>query len=100
LGQGGYGTVFLAKKKLPGGPEQLCAIKSVKKKRFARLTSICQAKTEREAMILASGHPFIVTLHSCFQNKVHLFFVMDYVSEEDIRDQLEEAVTFSETRTL
>ena len=70
LGQGGFGTVVLAKKKLPGGPEQLYAIKAVKKKRFSWLCSICPAMGEREVLILASGHPFIVTLHSCFQNKV------------------------------
>jgi serine/threonine protein kinase len=31
LGEGAFGTVVLAKGNLPGGPEQLCAIKALKK---------------------------------------------------------------------
>jgi serine/threonine protein kinase len=75
LGKGGFGTVFLAKRKLPGGPGQLYAIKAVKNKRAARTSSISAILAEEEALILASGHPFITALHSYFQNNGCLHFL-------------------------
>ncbi|GFG36123.1 hypothetical protein Cfor_04768, partial [Coptotermes formosanus] len=69
LGKGAFGTVLLAKRKLPGGREQLCAVKALKKKRFTRFSSISSTIAEKEALILASEHPFITSLYSCFQNK-------------------------------
>jgi serine/threonine protein kinase len=99
LGQEGFGKVVLAKKKLPGGPEQLYAIKAVEKKGLTTLSRFRQAMVEKDAMRLASGHPYIVTLHSFFQNKRHLFFVMDYLSEGGLRQQLKQAGIFSKTRT-
>jgi novel protein kinase C epsilon type len=74
LGKGSYGTVVLAKRKLPAGHEQLCAVKALKKKCVTRFASICATIAEKEALILASGHPFITSLYSCFQNKVYLNF--------------------------
>jgi serine/threonine protein kinase len=96
VGEGGFGTVVLAKKELPGGSEQLCAIKALRK---TGLNSISMAMDETKAMMLASGHPFIVTLHSCLQSKAHFFLVMDYLSEGNLAQQLEVAGKFSEART-
>jgi len=73
LGEGGFGTVVLAKGKLVGGPEQLYAIKALKK-RGINSSNICEIMAEKEALMLTSGHPFITTLYSCFQNKNHIFF--------------------------
>ena len=75
LGAGAFGMVLLAKGRLPGGPEELYAIKAIKKQRIARSEkAIAQAIAEKEALILTSGHPYITTLHSCFQNEVRLNF--------------------------
>ena len=74
LGAGAFGMVFLAKGRLPGGPEELYAIKAVKKQHIVRSKIIAQAIAEKDALILTSGHPYITTLHSCFQNEVHLNF--------------------------
>jgi hypothetical protein len=72
LGKGGFGTVVLIRGKLPGGPEQLYAMKAVRK-RGITTSNICEIMTEKEALVLTSGHPYITTLYSCFQNKDHLF---------------------------
>jgi hypothetical protein len=74
LGEGGFGTVVFARGKLPGGPEQLFALKALKK-RGITTGNICEIMAEKEALMLTSGHPFIMTLYSCFQNKDHIFFL-------------------------
>ena len=82
LGEGAFGTVVLAKGKLLGGPEELYAIKALKK-RGIDSSNICEIVTEKQALMLTTGHPYITTLYSCFQNKEHLFFVMEYLSGGD-----------------
>jgi serine/threonine protein kinase len=98
LGEGAFGTVVLAKGNLRGGPEQLCAIKALKKRGITS-SNICEIMAEKEALMLTSGHPFITTLHSCFQNSDHIFFVMEYVSGGDLQEQLNELQVFCERRT-
>jgi serine/threonine protein kinase len=95
LGEGGFGRVVLAKGKLPGVPEELYAIKAIKKRGITS-SNICMIMAERKALMLTSGHPFITTLYSCFQNKEHIFFVMEYMSGGDLRDQLDKVEFFSE----
>jgi len=97
LGKGAFGTVVLAKGKLPGGPEQLYAIKALEKRSITSST-ICEIIAEKEALMLTSGHPFITTLYSSFQNKDHIFFVMEYMSGGDLKGQLDEVQAFSEKR--
>jgi novel protein kinase C epsilon type len=97
LGKGAFGTMVLAKGNLPGGPEHLCAIKALKKRRI-NSSNICKVMAEKEALILTSGHPFITTLYSCFQNK-DIFFVMEYMSGGDLKKQLDEVEVFSEKGT-
>jgi serine/threonine protein kinase len=73
LGAGAFGTVVLARGKLPGAPEQLYAMKALKKRNFTA-RKICEIMIEKEALMLTSGHPFVTTLYSCFQNKACLNF--------------------------
>ena len=98
LGEGAFGTVVLTKGKLPGGSEQLYAIKALKKRSITSST-ICEIMAEKEAFMLTSGHPFITTMYSCFQNTEHLFFVMEYMSGGNLKEQLDEVQFFSEKRT-
>ena len=74
LGEGGFGKVILAKKKSSDGREQRFAIKVLKKSHIVSCCSVTYVVTEKEALVLASGHPFITTLYSCFQTKVILNF--------------------------
>jgi serine/threonine protein kinase len=98
LGAGGFGTVVLAKGNLLGGPEELYALKAVKK-RGVTCRNVCYIMVEKEALMLTSGHPFITTMYCCFQNKEHLFFVMEFMSGGNLRDQLDKVMFFSEKRT-
>ena len=98
LGEGAFGTVVLAKGNLPGAPEQLYAVKTLKKRRITSST-ICEIMAEKEALMLTSGHPFITTLYSCFQNKDNIFFVMEYMSGGNLKEQLDKVEVFSEKRT-
>jgi len=98
LGEGAFGTVVLTKGKLPGGPEQLYAIKALKK-RSIDSSNICEIMAEKEVFMLTSGHPFITTMYCCFQNTEHVFFVMEYMSGGNLKEQLDEVEFFSEKRT-
>ena len=53
---------------------------------------------EMEALMLTSGHPFIKTLYSLFQNKDHIYFVMEFMSGSDLYEQLDEVEFFREKR--
>jgi serine/threonine protein kinase len=75
LGEGGFGTVVLARGKLPGETGELYAIKAVKKQNIISSSSISEIFAEKEALVLTSGSPFVTTLFSCFQNKVCLNFL-------------------------
>ena len=55
------------------GPEQLYAMKAFKKRNITSST-ICDIMAEKEALMLTSGHPFVTTLYSCFQNEACLNF--------------------------
>jgi len=90
--------VVLTKGKLPGGSEQLYAIKALKKRSITSST-ICEIMAEKEAFMLTSGHPFITTMYCCLQNTEHLFFVMEYMSGGNLKEQLDKVEFFSEKRT-
>jgi novel protein kinase C epsilon type len=66
LGEGGFGKVLLAEKKSLDGARELYAVKMLKKTHV----SASNVTTEKEVLVLTSGHPFITSLHSCFQTKV------------------------------
>ena len=87
LGESAFGTVALAKLRLLGGPEQLYAIK-VLIQRIITFSNICGIMAEKEALTLTSGHPFITTQYCCFQNKHHIFFVMELMSGGYLKKQL------------
>ena len=98
LGEGSFGTVVLAKGKLHGGPEQMYALKALKK-RGIDSSNICEIMAEKEAFMLTSGHPFITTMYCCFQDTERLFFVMEYMSGGNLKEQLDKVEFFSEKRT-
>jgi serine/threonine protein kinase len=75
LGEGSFGKVLLAKKKTSDGSDQSYAIKVLKKSNIINYCSVSNAVTEKEALILTSGHPFITQFYSCFQTRVILNFL-------------------------
>lgn len=75
IGEGGYGKVFLVKKK---DNAKLYALKKVKKKLFNNILRLKDAINEKNIMI-RSSHPFIVKLYFSFQDKNNLYYCMEYV---------------------
>jgi serine/threonine protein kinase len=68
------------------------------KKRNITSSNICEIIAEKEALVLTTGHPFITTLYSCFQIEEHIFFVLEYMSGGELKEQLDEVGIFSEKR--
>jgi len=77
--------VVLGKMKASDGSDQRFAIKVMKKSHIITCCSVSSTVTEMEALVLASGHPFIMTLYSCFQTKVIFNFLnLLHISRESL----------------
>jgi hypothetical protein len=85
LGQGGFGIVVVAKMKASDGSDQRFAIKVTKKSHIIGCCNVSSTVTEKEALVLASGHPVITILYSCFQTKVLFNFLnLLHISRESL----------------
>eukprot|EP00842_Homolaphlyctis_polyrhiza_P001340 jgi/Hompol1/2206/HPOL_002859-RA len=100
IGQGGYGQVFLARKK---DTSELCALKRMNKRLLHRLGEYAQKLTDdlqsqfdpqiphilTERDILArTDSPWLVKLLYSFQDSENVFLVMEYVPAGDFRTLL------------
>ncbi|PWN43707.1 hypothetical protein IE81DRAFT_288211 [Ceraceosorus guamensis] len=84
VGQGGYGEVFLARKKDTG---QVCALKRLRKRVLVKMDEVRHVLTERD-ILTATNTPWLVRLLYAFQNKEHVFLAMEYVPGGDFRTLL------------
>ncbi|GAB6018673.1 hypothetical protein CHUAL_000349 [Chamberlinius hualienensis] len=84
LGQGTYGSVYLAQNNETG---EEVAVKIVKK------TKICSSqdllRIQREIQIMSMiHHPHIIRMYEVFENKNHIVLVMEYASGGELFDYL------------
>ncbi|XP_019874878.1 atypical protein kinase C-like [Aethina tumida] len=77
IGRGSYAKVLMVELKRT---KRLYAMKVIKKS----LVSDDEAQTEKYVFDIATNHPFLVGLHSCFQTPSRLFFVIEFVRGGDL----------------
>lgn len=83
IGRGSYAKVFMVELKKTG---RIYAMKVIKKEMFVANENedIDWVQTEKHVFERASNYPFLVGLHSCFQNESRLFFVIEFVRGGDL----------------
>ena len=81
IGRGSYAKVLLAEQKKRS---KLYAMKVVKKELLTDEEDFDWVQTEKHVFEVASNHPYLVGLHSCFQSESRLFFVIEFVRGGDL----------------
>ncbi|KAJ1957057.1 serine/threonine-protein kinase dbf2 [Dipsacomyces acuminosporus] len=84
IGQGGYGQVFLARKRDTG---EVCALKKMAKKLLVKLGEVEHILTERD-ILRTSKSDWLVKLLYSFQDQSFLYLAMEYVPGGDVRTLL------------
>ena len=97
MGEGAFGTVFLARdsRNTVKTNKMMYALKCFKKKKLIIQKQI--KYTIAELSILKQlCHPFIVNLHFTFQTPNYVYLGLDYCAGLDLAHHLIEEVTFNE----
>ncbi|XP_036356137.1 serine/threonine-protein kinase 38-like [Octopus sinensis] len=92
LGNGGYGNVFLVRKK---DTRNIYAMKIISKKKTLTKKQIRNIKAERDILSEADS-VWIVKLYYSFQDKKSLYFILEYLPGGDLMTLLIQKGVFSE----
>lgn len=72
VGQGGYGSVYLARKRDTG---EVCALKKMRKGTLAKMDEVKHVLVERD-ILTAVRTPWLVRLLYAFQDRDHVYLAM------------------------
>lgn len=99
LGVGGFGTVFLVRKKGGADAGRLYAMKVLEKSSIIRNDTPTHALTERLVLEAVRNLPFLATIHYAFQTDTKLYLVLDYARGGNLRTKsYERSFTEDEAR--
>ncbi|BEI86802.1 hypothetical protein CcaverHIS002_0701480 [Cutaneotrichosporon cavernicola] len=84
VGQGGYGSVYLARKRDTG---EVCALKKMRKGTLAKMDEVKHVLVERD-ILTAVKTPWLVRLLYAFQDREHVYLAMEFVPGGDFRTLL------------
>lgn len=93
LGKGGFGEVYLVKKRDNG---HLYAMKTMRKSTLVRNGLMRYAFNELNVLISCLQHPFIAQIYCAFQTPKRLHLLTDFYPGGDLRDLLDCKGCFSE----
>ncbi len=85
LGRGSFGKVLLAEHSVS---HKLFAVKSLKKDAILLDNDAASVMAERNVLATTSDCPFLTHVHSTFQTKDRMFFVMEFVQGGDLFFQI------------
>ena len=91
LGVGAFGSVTLVKKV---NTYQLYAMKTLNKQDVLKRNQIAHVKAERDILAEADNE-WVVKLYYSFQDREHLYFVMEYIPGGDMMGRLQKEGIFS-----
>lgn len=94
LGRGAFGVVHLVERKADG---QRLALKQIDKAGYSRKNR-ARLYTERDAMAVAAGQ-WCVTLHATFQDRDHVYMLMDFLPGGDLMFHLIKRDRFTDVQT-
>jgi serine/threonine protein kinase len=95
IGQGGYGQVYLSRKK---DSKEICALKVISKSMIVRMNETEHLLTERE-ILAASRSDWLVKLLYSFQDAQSVYLGMEYVPGGDFRTLLSNCRTLAPIHT-
>ncbi|TPX42352.1 hypothetical protein SeMB42_g05166 [Synchytrium endobioticum] len=84
VGQGGYGQVYLARKR---NSNQICALKKMSKRLLQKMGEVEHIRTERE-VLTQTDTPWLVKLLYAFQDINFVYLAMEFVPGGDMRTLL------------
>lgn len=96
IGIGSYSKVLLVKNKKT---KKLFAMKVLKKTFLKKKKQEFHIKSEKKILIKTKNNPFIIKLHSSFQTKKKLYFILEYCKGGELFNHLQKKKRFSEKKT-